>query len=304
MLALKLKDIKFRNPIMTASGTFGYGDEVSDLVSLSKFGAIITKSVTRFPREGNPPPRICEVSSGMLNSIGLANLGVEKYIEKKIPFLNKIDSNVIINIAGTKVEDYIETLEMLEGASDKHVGYEINISCPNVKEGGQEFGVSSKLTKELTRELRLKTKRLLIMKLSPNVTSISEIGKAAEEGGADAVSAINTVVGMAINPNKMKPILSTVLGGLSGPAIKPIALANIYKLSKSINIPIIGIGGISNDQDVIEFLLAGSSFIQLGTINYKHPNLVDSIVTNIKNFMREKSIDNIKSIIGRLTVDD
>ena len=304
MLALKLKDIKFRNPIMTASGTFGYGDEVLDLVSLSKFGAIITKSVTRFPREGNPPPRIYEVSSGMLNSIGLANLGVEKYIEKKIPFLNKIDSNVIINIAGTKVEDYIETLEMLEGASDKHVGYEINISCPNVKEGGEEFGVSSKLTKELTRELRLKTKRLLIMKLSPNVTSISEIGKAAEEGGADAVSAINTVIGMAINPNKMKPILSTILGGLSGPAIKPIALANIYKLSKSINIPIIGIGGISNHQDVIEFLLAGSSFTQLGTINYKHPNLVDSIITNIENFMREKSIDNIKSIIGRLTVDD
>ena len=193
---------------------------------------------------------------------------------------------------------------MLEGASDKHVGYEINISCPNVKEGGQEFGVSSKLTKELTRELRLKTKRLLIMKLSPNVTSISEIGKAAEEGGADAVSAINTVIGMAINPNKMKPILSTILGGLSGPAIKPIALANIYKLSKNINIPIIGIGGISNHQDVIEFLLAGSSFTQLGTINYKHPNLVDSIITNIENFMREKSIDNIKSIIGGLTVDD
>ena len=303
MFTMKLKDIEFKNPIMTASGTFGYGDEISDLVQLSKFGAIITKSVTRFPREGNPPPRIHEVSSGMLNSIGLANLGVEKYIEKKIPFLNRIDTNVIINIAGTKIEDYIETLEMLEEASDKQVGYEINISCPNVKEGGQQFGVSSKLTNQLTKELRSRTKRILIMKLSPNVTSISEIAQSAEEGGADAVSAINTVSGMAVDIKNVKPVLNTIVGGLSGPAIKPIALANIYKIYQNIKIPIIGIGGISNHEDVIEFLLTGAKFIQLGTINYKFPNLVTSITSNLKDYIEEHSIDQIDDIVGAIFKD-
>jgi len=303
MFTMKLKDIEFKNPIMTASGTFGYGDEISDLVQLSKFGAIITKSVTRFPREGNPPPRIHEVSSGMLNSIGLANLGVEKYIEKKIPFLNRIDTNVIINIAGTKIEDYIETLEMLEEASDKQVGYEINISCPNVKEGGQQFGVSSKLTNQLTKELRSRTKRILIMKLSPNVTSISEIAQSAEEGGADAVSAINTVSGMAVDIKNVKPVLNTIVGGLSGPAIKPIALANIYKIYQNIKIPIIGIGGISNHEDVIEFLLTGAKFIQLGTINYKFPNLVTSITSNLKDYIKEHSINQIDDIVGAIFKD-
>jgi dihydroorotate dehydrogenase (NAD+) catalytic subunit len=304
MLALKLKDIIFKNPIMVASGTFGYGNEASDVVDLSKFGGIITKSVTRYPREGNPPPRICEVSSGMLNSIGLANVGVEDYVQEKIPFLNKINSNVIINIAGTKVEDYIETLEILETASGNHVGYEINISCPNVKEGGLEFGVSSKLTKSLTKELRLRTKKLLIMKLSPNVTSISEIAQAAQEGGADAVSAINTLVGMAIDINSRKPKLSTNLGGLSGPCIKPVALANIFKLYKSLDIPIIGIGGISNDRDVLEFLLAGASLVQLGTINYKYPNLVASIPQAMEEYFNLNDINDINEIIGALRLDD
>ena len=184
------------------------------------------------------------------------------------------------------------------------MGYELNISCPNVKEGGIEFGVSCDMTEELTSKMRIRTDKLLIMKLSPNVTRIEDIAKASENGGADAVSAINTVVGIGININTRQPKLYTNYGGLSGPAIHPIAIANVHKISKAVSIPIIGIGGISNDQDVIEFLLAGSSFTQLGTINYKHPNLVDSIITNIENFMREKSIDNIKSIIGRLTVDD
>jgi dihydroorotate dehydrogenase (NAD+) catalytic subunit len=304
MLTLKLKDIIFKNPIMVASGTFGYGNEASDIVSLSKFGGIITKSVTRYPREGNPPPRICEVSSGMLNSIGLANLGVEDYVQEKIPFLNKINSNVIINIAGTKIEDYIETLEILERASGNHVGYEINISCPNVKEGGLEFGVSSKLTKSLTKELRSRTEKLLIMKLSPNVTSISEIAQAAQEGGADAVSAINTLVGMAIDINSRKPKLSTNLGGLSGPCIKPVALANIFKLYNSLDIPIIGIGGISNDKDVLEFLLAGASLVQLGTINYKYPNLVASIPQAMEDYFKLNSINDISEIVGALRLDD
>ena len=304
MLAVKLKNIEFKNPIMVASGTYGYGNEVSDFVNLSKFGAIITKSVTRLPREGNTPPRIFEVDSGMLNSIGLANLGVEKYIEEKIPYLNKIDTNIIINIAGSKFDDYIETLDLLESADSKHIGYEINISCPNVKEGGMEFGVSADITRELTSKLRERTEKILIMKLSPNVTSISEIGLAAQDGGADAISAINTVTGMGIDIENRKPKLSTILGGLSGPCIKPVAIANVYKLYKAIEIPIIGIGGISNYKDIIEFLIAGSSFVQLGTINYKYPNLIDSLENKLSQFFKKKSIKDINNIIGALSIDN
>jgi len=304
MLALKIKDITFKNPIMVASGTYGYGNEVSDFVDLSRFGAIITKSVTRNPREGNPAPRIFEVSSGMLNSIGLANLGVEKYIDMKIPYLNKIDTNIIINIAGTRIDDYIETLEMLDSADSKHIGYEINISCPNVKEGGMQFGVSPDMTRELTQELRKRTDKILIMKLSPNVTSIQDIGLAAQDGGADAVSAINTVMGMNIDINTRKPRLSTVMGGLSGPCIKPVALANVYKLFKNLDIPIIGIGGISDCDDIIEFILAGANFIELGTINYKYPNLVETLTDDLENYLKNHSIRHIKDIVGDLMIEN
>ena len=304
MFALKIKDITFKNPIMVASGTYGYGNEVSDFVDLSKFGAIITKSVTRNPREGNPPPRIFEVDNGMLNSIGLANLGVEKYVEEKIPYLNKIKTHVIINIAGSRIDDYIETLEILEEADSNHIGYEINISCPNVKEGGMEFGVSREMTKELTMELRSRTKKILIMKLSPNVTSISDIGLGAQEGGADAVSAINTVVGMGIDINTKEPRLSTIMGGLSGPAIKPIAIANVFKLYKTLNIPTIGIGGISNSSDIIEFLLSGARFIQLGTINYKFPSLISSLEDELKEYLNKNSIDSIEKLIGEIIIEN
>ena len=196
---VKLKDIEFSSPLLTASGTYGYGHEVQDMVDVNQWGGIITKSVTRHPREGNSPPRIAETSSGMLNSIGLANLGVEKYCEEIIPFLNELQTKVIINIAGTALKDYLETLDMLESAKGRHVGYEINISCPNVKEGGMEFGVNCEMTEKLTQEMRKMTDKLLIMKLAPNVTRIEDIAQAAEVGGADAVSAINTVVGMAID---------------------------------------------------------------------------------------------------------
>ena len=290
MSTLKINNVIFNNPVMVASGTYGYGDEVSDFVDLSKFGALITKSVTRNPREGNPPPRIFEVNSGMLNSIGLANLGVERYVKEKIPQLNKIQTNIIINIAGTRIDDYIETLEILESANSKHVGYEINISCPNVKEGGMEFGVSPDMTRKLTKELRARTDKLLIMKLTPNVTSIVEIGLAAQRGGADAVSAINTVSGMRVDIQSKKPMLSTIIGGLSGPAIKPIAIANVFKLFKNIDIPIIGIGGISNSDDIIEFLISGASFIQLGTINYKYPNLINDLMGEIQSYLENNSI--------------
>ena len=300
---VKLKDIEFSSPLLTASGTYGYGHEVQDMVDVNQWGGIITKSVTRHPREGNSPPRIAETSSGMLNSIGLANLGVEKYCEEIIPFLNELQTKVIINIAGTALKDYLETLDMLESAKGKHVGYEINISCPNVKEGGMEFGVNCEMTEKLTQEMRKMTDKLLIMKLAPNVTRIEDIAMASESGGADAVSAINTIVGMGIDIKSQKPQLHTILGGLSGPAIKPIALANIYKIYKAVTIPIIGIGGVSTMEDVIEFALAGADLVQIGTLNYKDPNIGIRIASEIDNYCNINNIKNLQEIKGKVRID-
>jgi len=292
--------INLNTPIMVASGTYGYGDEVKGLVDVNNIGAIITKSVTRYPREGNPPPRISEERFGMLNSIGLANLGVENFLIEKIPVINSLETDVIINVAGSKIDDYVETLEMLESSQGNHIGYEINISCPNVKEGGIEFGVSPKITEELTAHLRKITDKALIMKLSPNVTSIEDIGLAAENGGADYVSAINTVVGMGIDSKTRKVKLNTVFGGYSGSAIKPIALANVHKLFKALSIPVIGIGGISSTQDVLEFFLAGASMVQVGTSNYKNPNLAAIINTELNQYCEQKGLDSYKDLIGKV----
>ena len=295
---IKIKDIEFSSPILTASGTYGYGHEVEGLADVDKWGGLITKSVTLNPREGNPPPRISETSSGMLNSIGLANVGVEKYCRDIIPSLNKLKTKVIINIAGSEINDYIETLKILEDTNSKHIGYEINISCPNVKEGGMAFGVSNQMTEKLTSKMRKLTNRLLIMKLSPNVTCIEDIAKAAEAGGADAVSAINTVVGMAIDVKSRMPKLFTNYGGLSGPAIKPISIANVNKVYRSVKIPVIGIGGISKLDDVIEFMLAGASMVQIGTMNYKNPNLGFEFKTQLKQYLEENKIYHITELIG------
>jgi dihydroorotate dehydrogenase (NAD+) catalytic subunit len=297
---IKIRDIEFSSPLLTASGTYGYGYEVQDLVKVNNWGGIITKSVTRNPREGNSPPRIAETSSGMLNSIGLANLGVDKYCQEIIPFLNKLETQVIINIAGSTIEDYLETMEILESTNGKHIGYEINISCPHIKKGGMEFGVSCKMTKKLTEAMRKRTKRLLIMKLGPNVTSIEDIAKAAEEGGADAVSAINTVVGMAIDIKTRRPTLYTNYGGLSGPAIKPIAIANVHKIYKAVDIPIIGIGGIAVLDDIIEFLLAGASLVQIGTMNYQNPNLGPQLKDELSEYLREKEVEDLSDLIGKV----
>ena len=295
---VKIKDVEFASPILTASGTYGYGHEVEGLADVNKWGGLITKSVTLHPREGNPPPRISETSSGMLNSIGLANLGVEKYCRDIIPSLNKLKTKVIINIAGSEVNDYIETLKILEDVKSKHIGYEINISCPNVKEGGMAFGVSNEMTEKLTSKMRKLTNRLLIMKLSPNVTCIEDIAKAAEAGGADAVSAINTVVGMAIDVKSRMPKLFTNYGGLSGPAIKPISIANVNKVYRAVNIPVIGIGGITKFEDIIEFMLAGASMVQIGTMNYKNPNLGLEFKTQLRQYMEENKISDITELIG------
>jgi len=298
MFTLKIKNIVFKSPIMVASGTFGYGDEVKDLVDISKIGCIITKSVTLNPREGNPPPRIHETSSGMLNSIGLANVGIDEFCNKKLPYLNKIKTHFIINIAGSRIDEYIKVLDILENSAGKHIGYEINISCPNVKEGGMEFGVDADMTYKLTSKLRNMTDKLLIMKLSPNVTSIEEIALASEEGGADAVSAVNTFVGMGIDYKTGKMLLSTKFGGLSGPAIKPLAVAKVNKIYNKVKIPIIGMGGISSFKDIIEFIRAGSSLIQIGTLNYKEPSISCRLYDELKMFLKENNIDNINNLIG------
>ena len=300
MLSNNIGEYKFKSPILTASGTYGYGDEVKDLVDINNLGGIITKSVTLYPREGNPPPRIAETASGMLNSIGLANLGVKEYIKQKLPSLNQLNTNVIINIAGSKLEDYLETLELLESTNSNHIGYEINISCPNVKEGGMEFGVNPRVTEELTSKMRAITDRLLVMKLSPNVTSISDIGLAAEIGGADAISAINTVVGMGVDIDTYKSKLYTTFGGLSGPAIKPIALAHVHKIYKAVTIPIIGMGGISCAEDIIEFILCGADLVQIGTLNYKNPNLGVEILTDLREFCSDKGIAKLADLKGKI----
>ena len=302
MLSVKIKDIIFKNPILTASGTFGYGDEVGEFVDIEQLGGIVTKSVTLNPREGNPQPRISETSSGMLNSIGLANLGVEEYCKSKLGYLNNLNTNFIINIAGYAISDYVETLQVLESNNGAHSGYEINISCPNVKEGGMEFGVDPVMTEKLTKELRKHTDKLLIMKLSPNVTRIQDIAKASENGGADCVSAINTLVGMGIDIKNRKPKLHTVYGGLSGPAIKPIALANVHKIYKAVKIPIIGLGGIQSATDIIEFILAGADMVQIGTLNYKEPGIGVRLVSNLEKYLKENKINTISELKGQLII--
>ena len=298
MLKTKIRNIEFNSPIIAASGTFGYGDEVKKFVDLSKLGCVITKSITLEPRIGNPSPRIFESESGMINAIGLANLGVEKFCLEKLPDLRNIDTNFLISIAGSNFDDYVKVMEKIENCDGSHVGYEINISCPNVKKGGMEFGVDHKVTLKLTSELRKLTDKILIIKLSPNVTSIEKIALAAQDGGADAVSAVNTFVGMGINYRTGKMTLSTKFGGVSGPPIKPLALAKIHKIYNEVEIPIIGMGGISNFEDVVEFIRVGSTMVQVGTLNYRDPSLISKMNDKLKNFLTINRINNISELIG------
>ena len=298
MLKTKIRNIEFNSPIIAASGTFGYGDEVKKFVDLSKLGCVITKSITLEPRIGNPSPRIFESESGMINAIGLANLGVKKFCLEKLPDLRNIDTNFLISIAGSNFDDYVKVMEEIENCDGSHVGYEINISCPNVKEGGMEFGVDHEVTLKLTSELRKLTDKILIIKLSPNVTSIEKIALAAQDGGADAVSAVNTFVGMGINYRTGKMTLSTKFGGVSGPPIKPLALAKIHKIYNEVEIPIIGMGGISNFEDVVEFIRVGSTMVQVGTLNYRDPSLISKMNDKLKNFLTINKINNISELIG------
>ena len=299
-LRIKIGSVDFKNPIFVASGTYGYGTEVSELADITVLGAIVTKSVTRYPREGNPPPRIVETPSGMLNSIGLANIGVEAYIKKMIPLYEELKTPIIMNIAGSTDDEYCEVLELTELVSSNIVGYEINISCPNVNAGGMEFGVDCDLTEQLTTRLRKLTDRLLIMKLSPNVTDIAAIGVAAEKGGADALSAINTLVGMSINTTNKKSNIHYGYGGLSGPAIKPVGLACVHKIYQSVDIPLIGIGGITSADDVLEYVLAGAAAVEVGTANYRDPNVGNSILVELDTLLDKNDIGSVPELVGKV----
>lgn len=299
-LSLKIGSVTFKNPIFTASGTFGYGVENPELVDVVQLGAILTKSITLHPREGNPPPRIVETPSGMINSIGLANIGVERYIKEMIPIYSENKVPVIMNIAGSSMDEYAEVLIKAESVESNIVGYEINISCPNVKEGGMEFGVDCEMTEKLTEKLRKLTQRILILKLSPNVTDISKIAKGAENGGADAVSAINTVVGMSVDYRSGKSNIYTTFGGLSGPAIKPIGLACVHKVFKSISIPVIGMGGIVNYSDVLEYMFAGACSVQVGTTNFRDPATGVKILDDLKKHCQKYNIRSLQSITGKV----
>lgn len=288
--------VDFKNPIVTASGTFGFGMEYNQIVPIEEYGGFGAKGLTRQSRAGNKPPRIAETASGILNSVGLQNPGVEYFAKNIMPILSEYDTNVIANMSGNTVEEYCEMAEIL---SDTDVALiEMNISCPNVKHGGMVFGTDPKVVNELTSEVKKHCKKPLVVKLSPNVTSISDIAKAAEDGGADALSLINTLLGMKIDINTRRPVLKNNTGGLSGPAVKPVAVRMIYEVSQTVNLPIIGLGGVMNGSDVIEMMLAGASLVALGTGLFVKPDLILSVKQDIKAYMERNNIEDINTLIG------
>lgn len=290
--------VEFQNPIMEASGTFGSGMEYSEFVDLNKLGAVVTKGVANVPWAGNPTPRIAEVSSGMLNAIGLQNPGVEVFCERDLKFLESFkDTRVLVNVCGHSAEEYIEVVDRL--ASEKRVDMlEINISCPNVKEGGIAFGQDPKAVEEITRLVKTHAKQPIVMKLSPNVTDIKVMAKAAEAGGADAISLINTLTGMKIDVERQNFVLANKTGGMSGPAVHPIAVRMVYECANAVNIPIIGMGGISTWEDAVEMILAGATAVSIGTANFYNPTATTDILQGVINYMERKKIDDINDIIG------
>ena len=301
-LSVKIGSLELKNPVMLASGTVGYGNEISEFTDLNKLGGIVTKSLSLKPRKGNPPQRIVETPAGMLNAIGLANVGVEAFIKDKIPFLKQYDVPLICNIAASTFEEYVECVKILK---DEKVikAFEINVSCPNVKEGGLIFGNDVKSVARITELVRAETSKPIIMKLSPNVSKISDFAKAAKDGGADAVSAINTLVGTAFNINTRKPKIHNITGGLSGPAIKPVAIAKVLEISRNVDIPIIGIGGIMDWKDVVEFIIAGASAIQIGTLNFIDPSASGKIITQLEDYCLKMGIDKLTDLTASYNLD-
>lgn len=294
--SVTLAGVTFKNPVTTASGTFGSGMEYSDYVDLSRLGAVTTKGVSSVPWPGNPTPRIAETSSGMLNAIGLQNPGADVFIQRDIPFLRKFDTKIIVNVVGKTTEEYCDVVERMADCDVDML--EINISCPNVKEGGIAFGQDPKCIEAITSELKKRAKQPIIMKLSPNVTDITEMAKAAEAGGADALSLINTITGMKIDIHKRAFLLANKTGGLSGPAIKPIAVRMVYQVANAVKLPIIGMGGIMNAEDALEFILAGASMVAVGTANFINPHATVEIVEGIEEYLRKYQISDIRDLIG------
>ena len=300
-IAVNIAGIKMKNPVMVASGTFGSGKDYEDFVNINDLGALIVKSITLKPREGNPPPRICETPSGMLNTIGLQNPGIDAFVKEDLPYLAKFKVPVVVNIAGESVDEYAQLAKKLDGLAGIS-GIEVNISCPNVKQGGMQFGIDPKLTAEVISAVKRSIKLPVIAKLSPNVTDIKVIAKAAEVAGADAISAINTVLGMAIDINSRRTKLSMGTGGLSGPAIKPIAVRMVNEIYKAVKVPVIGIGGIMNADDAIEFILAGASAIQVGTGNFVNPRSAIEIAEGIKKYLIANKLESVKDIVGKVLI--
>ena len=296
------RGLTIKNPVMTASGTFGYGTEYSDFIDLNRLGGILVKGTTLHPRQGNPYPRMAETPSGMLNAVGLQNKGVDYFCEHIYPTIQDYDTAMIVNVSGSQVEDYIATAEKINAL--EHIpAIELNISCPNVKEGGMAFGVTCAGAASVVRAVRAVYDKTLIVKLSPNVTDITEIARAVEAEGADSISMINTLLGMAIDAEKRRPVLPTITGGLSGPAVKPIALRMVWQTAQAVKVPIIGMGGIATATDAIEFLLAGASAIEVGTYNFVDPVATVQIVEGIENYMLRHGISDVNELIGALQID-
>jgi dihydroorotate dehydrogenase (NAD+) catalytic subunit len=295
-MKVNLAGVELNNPVMTASGTFGSGEEYSEFVDLNRLGAVVTKGVANIPWTGNPTPRIAETYGGMINAIGLQNPGMDVFIERDIPFLKKFDTKIIVNVCGKTTEDYCSVVERL--AHEPVDMLEINISCPNVKEGGIAFGQNPASVEAITKEIKKYAKQPIIMKLSPNVTDITETARAAEAGGADVLSLINTLTGMKIDVNKRCFALANKTGGLSGPAIKPVAVRMVYQVAQAVKLPIIGMGGIANAEDALEFILAGASAISVGTANFVNPMATIEVIDGIAEYMRKYQINDINELIG------
>lgn len=293
--------LELKNPVLTASGTFGYGEEFADFIDLNKLGGYIIKGTTLNPREGNPYPRMAETPSGMLNCVGLQNKGVQYLVDNIYPRIKDIDSNLIVNLSGSTVEDYAKAAEILDSL-DGVKAIELNISCPNVKHGGMAFGTTTEGASQVVSAVRKAYNKTLIVKLSPNVTSISDIAKAVEASGADSVSLINTLMGMAIDAEKRKPLLSMVTGGLSGPCVKPVALRCVWQVKKAVKIPVIGLGGIMNATDAVEFMLAGADAIEIGTANFIDPSTTVKVIEGINEYLDRHNFKSVKEIVGALEI--
>ena len=295
------RGLAIKNPVMTASGTFGYGLEYGDFIDLNRLGGVLVKGTTLHPRQGNPYPRMAETPSGMLNAVGLQNKGVDYFCEHIYPTISGYDTAMIVNVSGSQVEDYIETAEKIN-TLERIPAIELNISCPNVKEGGMAFGVTCAGAASVVRAVRAVYDKTLIVKLSPNVTDITEIARAVEAEGADSISMINTLLGMAIDVEKRRPVLSTITGGLSGPAVKPIALRMVWQTAQAVKVPIIGMGGIASATDAVEFLLAGASAVEVGTYNFVDPSVTTQIVDGIEDYMHRHGFTDIQDLIGALQI--